>query len=245
MKQAPIITVQKNKMFLAFLIAAILLSAGLMLLCNRPDGNTLPALADMVAAKAAAAAENTSYSIVIEESGPGYSLRFSGQANDGLIYGKIDAYELEVFAKQEKYFVKGSGLFEEWKEIGKAELEALSVVIRDPHDLLRKLLNANEILAEEGPIRSVEDVPCQTYFLEIPPPDLQLLTRFEHEATLDKLQIYLWFDQETSFLYRMAILMYVTVEGENIQINRIYNLSPEKKILPAGLPQVDGGVTAL
>lgn len=227
--------------FLLFLLAAALLASGMTLYFTRPAAQeSLPTMQDVVRLKTTSAkGNNNAYGLVVEESGPGYSLRFNGQANEGFIYGKLESYDLEIYTDQNKYLIRSSGVFEEWEEAGTAELDALSVVVRDPLALLDVLLSGKQVFVEEGPERLVNDVACQTYFLEIPPPDVQFLTRFEEEASLDKLQLYLWFSKGGHFMHRMALLLNVTVNGEAIQINRIYSLSPVVKELPEGLPRLD------
>lgn len=249
MRQASNLSRGKGKTFLspflAFLLVTALLATGLTLVLSKPDEAKLPTLQEVVTANATLAAGTKTYTLTIEESGPGYNIRFVGQVQNGKIYGKIDAYDLEVFSNYDKYFVKGNKLFDEWQEVKLAELDALPALIRDPQHLLHLLLAGSKLLVEEGIERMVEDIPCQTYFLEIPPPDLQLLTRFEEDATLDKLQMYLWFGKDDTFMHRMAILMNLTVNEQAIQINRIYSLSPQIKSLPEGLPEVDEGIKAI
>lgn len=250
MRQAPQLPRKSSKPsfhpFLVFLFVVSLLASGFTILLSLPEKEIpLSTMQETVLARTAEVLVNNSYSLTVEESGPGYSLRFNGQVENGFIYGKMDTYDLELFTDQEKYFVKGSGVFAEWEEMEHAQLDALSVVVRDPQMLLELLLAGREILVEEGPLRTVENVVCQTYFLEIPPPDIQLLTRFEKEATLDKLQMYLWFAQDDQFLYRMALLMNVSVENDNVQINRIYSLNPQTKEMPEGLPQLNNNFYAI
>ncbi|MDW7651559.1 MAG: hypothetical protein SCK29_13770 [Bacillota bacterium] len=251
MRQAPVKPAKKERpfpaLFVGFLLVISLLAAGATLLLSAPREDTsVPSMEEMISAKAAVIAETNQYDLTIEESGPGYTIRFVGQVSDSKLYGKIDAYDLEVFSDREKYFVKGASVFTDWEEAGKAELDALSVLVRNPIELLQVLTSGDRFLVEEGPDRLVDDVNCRTYFLEIPPPDIQMVTRFEDEdATLDKLQLYLWFNEDGNFMHRMAMLLNVTVEGENIQVNRIYSLSPRSKELPEDLPQVDEDVLAI
>jgi hypothetical protein len=232
--------------FLLFLLTVSVLATAVTLYLTRPEyEGSVKTMQSLIQAKTELASANEGYGMVVEESGPGYNLRFSGQVAQGLIYGKMDAYDLEIFTDQSVYYVRGSGVYEEWEEMGSAQLDGLSVLIRDPLDLLQTLLSGGQVLVEEGPQRMVEDIPCVTYFLEIPPPDLQMLTRFEEEATLDKLQLYLWFDREGEFLHRMALLLNITVNAENIQINRIYSLSPTSRDMPDDLPQLPQGFISI
>jgi hypothetical protein len=232
--------------FLLFLLATTVLVTVATLYFNRPDYQAnLPTMQEVIWEKTATASQNRNYNMVVEESGPGYNLRFNGLVENGRIYGKIDSYDLEIYTDQETYFVKGSGLIEEWQEMGKADLDALSAVVRDPLALLETILSGKEILVEEGPERMVEDITCQTYFLELPPPEVQMFTRFEEEATLDKLQLYLWFDQKEVFLHRIAILMSITIKDEVIQINRIYSLNPQTKEMPEDIPRILEGFIAI
>ncbi len=185
-----------------------------------------------------AAAEFNDYRLVVDERGPGYSLRFKGQMMDGHIYGKLESYDLEIYSYQEQVFVKGSEAIDEWKEIGKTELDGLSFLARDPFALLSGLLSDKQVKAVGGPARMVEDIVCQTYFLEISPPELRILTHFEEDAALDKLQLYLWFAKDDLFMHRMALLLSITVKEKNFQIYRIYNLRPGVEKMPEDLPNL-------
>lgn len=232
-------------LLLFLLVVGIFTASWLILYSSRQEKNAnLTISQEAILAKALAAAEFNDYILVVEERGPGYSLRFNGQMLGHLIYGKLESYDLEIFSDQEQFFVKGSEVFDDWEEVGKAELDGLSFLVKDPFVLLSLLLSNKQIWAVEGPVKLVEDVACKTYFLEIPPPELQLLTHFEEDATLDKLQLYLWFAQENSFMHRMALLLNITVKGEEIQIYRIYNLRPETKEMPEGLPSLSNNITA-
>ncbi|HZK25497.1 MAG TPA: hypothetical protein VFC74_08960 [Oscillospiraceae bacterium] len=216
----------------------VVLSSVCVFLLTRQKEEAVPTMLDIVAETTAAAAAHKHYNLVIEESGPGYLLRFSGQVHDDRLYGKIDGYDLEIFADEDQFFIKNS-LASEWQDIKTAKLETLPTLIRDPHYLLANLMAGKEIAIETGTPRTVDDVICQTYFLEIPPPNLQLLTRFSTDATLDKLQVYLWFAEESGFMHRLAVMMNVTVAEETIQINRTYNLSPEAKDFPEDIPKIN------
>ena len=245
MRQAPQISKKKVKtvqqLLLCFMVVGVIVSSWQILYSSRQEKDAnLTISQEVILAKALAAAEFNDYRLVVEESGPGYSLRFSGQMLDGLIYGKLESYDLEIYSDREQFFVKGCEVVDEWEEVGKAERDGLSFLVKDPFVLLSLLLSHKQIRAVGGPVRVVEDVACQTYFLKIAPPELQLLTDFEEDAMLDKLQLYLWFAKENSFMYRMALLLNITVKGEEIQIYRIYNLRPGAKEMPEGLPSSIG-----
>jgi hypothetical protein len=232
--------------FLLFLLTVSVLSVAVTLYLARQELETdVYTMQEVVWEKTLSAAKNQSYSMVVEESGPGYNLRFSGQVENGLIYGTMDAYDLEIFTDQTIYYVRDSDVFKEWEELHNADLDGLTAIVRDPLELLQTLLSSQEVLVEEGPQRLVEDITCQTYFLEIPPPDIGMFTKFDQDATLDKLQLYLWFEKNELFLHRIAILLNITVKGEAIQINRIYNLNPKTKQLPDDLPQLSTGLIAI
>ncbi|MCR3922414.1 MAG: hypothetical protein NUK65_07860 [Firmicutes bacterium] len=248
MRQAANTPKKKKHIFLhpTFIIffVAIVVGTSYVLFFNRPKEEVEPTILAIVAEKAESASTYTHYCLMIEESGPGYSLNFSGQVHDDRIYGKIEDYELEIFSDQNKYYIK-SKLADGWQEMEKTELADVPALIRDPHYLLQTLLSSKEIFAEVGTERTVNDVLCQTYFLEIPPPDVQLLTRFEKDATLDKLQIYLWYATESDFMYRMAVMMNIAVGDETIQINRVYNLDTDANDFPEGVPVVAEKVTPI
>ena len=245
MRQAPVAIYKNIKPHIRtiFIIAVVssLLVTGLIFIVLQQGKEELPTLDELVITQVSQAVERTRYSLEVEESGPGYSLRFTGQVVDGKVYGKIDSYDLEIYSSQNTYFVRGSELYEEWEEMKQAELGALSAVIREPLQLLEMFITTDGLSIDEGPIRTVDNAACKTYFLEVPPPDLLQLTRFDDEnASLDKLELYLWFNEEEDFLYRMALLLNVTVEDEKMQINRIYNMHPDAPDIPNDLPKLDG-----
>ncbi|NLZ92935.1 MAG: hypothetical protein GX922_02785 [Firmicutes bacterium] len=245
MRQAAYIAQKKifSKPLVVILLFLLLVtSAFFMIIFREGELEALTTTLEEVREKTEAAAAQNVYGLVIEESGPGYSLSFKGQVTNNCLYGKIEDFEIEICSEDDQYFIK-SKLDENWQALNKTGLDALPAVIRDPYYLLQTMLKGKEIVAEKGAQRTVNNIPCQTYFLEIPPPELQFLTRFENNATLDKLQIYLWFSEEENFLHRMAILMNVTVEEETIQVNRVYNLTREYEELPEDLPIIKGKVS--
>ncbi|NLZ38459.1 MAG: hypothetical protein GX893_02480 [Firmicutes bacterium] len=223
------------KPILVGLIFLLLVISTFMLLVRKEEQRAARTTLEEVRERAEAAAAHNVYGLAIEESGPGYLICFKGQMVGNCLYGKIDNFDLDICSEYDRYFIKAKG-DEDWQPLTQTGLDDLPALIRNPHDLLQTILKGKEIVAEEGVQRNLNNIQCQTYFLEIPPPDLQLLTRFENNATLDKLQIYLWFAAENNFLYRMAILMNMTIEEETIQVNRIYDLTPECEDLPEGLP---------
>ncbi|MGI6659583.1 MAG: hypothetical protein ACOX4N_09305 [Dethiobacteraceae bacterium] len=243
MRQAAVETKpEKKNIFLPPLLlitlAVMLLTSGTIFMLRRAEKEAAPTLLEQVSEKAAAAAVFKHYALVIEESGPGYSLRFSGQVHEDRMYGKIDGYDLEIFAEEERFFVKNA-VAAGWQDLKTAKLETLPVLLRDPHYLLSTLLAEKDIVVEAGSNRTVNNAACQTYFLEIPPPALQLLTHFGSEAVIDKLQVYLWFAEEDAFLHRMAVMMNVTVGEQSIHINRTYNLTCDAPDFPEDIPKTD------
>ncbi|MCW3489575.1 hypothetical protein [Dethiobacter alkaliphilus] len=221
-------------------LAAVLVVVALIFVVSAPEKEVPLTLEELLVTKMSLAAEKNTYSLVVEESGPGYSLRFTGQVAEGNVYGNIAAYDLEIFSDQNTYFVRGEDLFEEWEEMDAAELGALSAVVHEPLELLETLLAAEDVIVEEGPRRMVDNAECQTYLVEVPPPELHLLTRFDNEdAELNKLRLYLWYNEEEEFLYRMAVLLSVTVDEETVEINRIYNMHPDAPAIPQDVPNPD------
>ena len=241
MRQAPQISKKHVKivvqLLLFFFLAGVLAAFWRMTYSARPEKEANPTVSlEIIRNKVSAAAAFNDYSLVVDERGPGYALHFEGQIIDGHLYGKIESYDLEIYSNHEQFFVKDSKVITEWKEAGKAELGGLAFLAGDPFVLLSELLSDKQILAVEGPVRMVEDIACQTYFLEIPPPELRILTHFEEDATLDKLQLYLWFAEDNLFMHRMALLLSITVKEEKIQLYRIYNLRPGVIEMPENLP---------
>jgi hypothetical protein len=248
-RQAPQISKKQVKIvrqLLLFLLAAgVLVVSWLIIYSSRQEKDANPTISrEIILNKVSSAAEFNDYRLVVEERGPGYSLRFRGQIIDGLIYGEIESYDLEIYGNQEQFFVKGSEVIDEWQEVEAAELDGLSFLVMDPFALLSILLSDKQVSAVAGPVRLVENIACQTYFLQIPSPKLQVLTHFEEDATLDKLQLYLWFAKDNLFMHRMALLLNLTVKGEKIQVYRIYNLRPGVKEMPEGLPSLSNNITA-
>ena len=118
-----------------------------------------------------------------------------------------------------------------------AKLETLPVLCVI-HIVIVNSPGRKDIVVEAGSNHTVNNAACQTYFLEIPPPALQLLTHFGSEAVIDKLQVYLWFAEEDAFLHRMAVMMNVTVGEQSIHINRTqFNLRCPG--FPEDIPKTD------
>jgi len=243
MRHAPIGLKRKTLPYFQPVVFLLLLSffaLGGTLMVNRAEKPSPgPTLEEAVMASVAAAAKHTAYALEIEESGPGYSLLFTGQAEGNKIYGEVRDFNLQVFAVGQKYFVRGGKLIVQWQEVREAGLESLTVFVRNPQELLGLLLNGKNMVAEEGPRRDVAGVPCKTYFLEIMPGDLQTLSLFSGDATLEKLHAYLWFGEDDGFLYKMALLMDIVVDGEKGQVNRVFTLNPRQQKMPEDLPQTD------
>lgn len=223
---------------LGFLLVclSLLICGVLLILTYREKPEAAPTLGQIVGEKAKKATRFADFTLVAEESGPGYSLRFTGQMNRDVIYGHIENYNIQICTTSNIYYVKDEEMYQDWTRADEAGLEELAAFVRDPLALLNSLFEGREILVEEGPRRLVGDIPCLTYFLEIPPPDIDMFTRFKSDALLEKLQVYLWFAEETGFLHRMAVMLHLTADGEKTQLNRIYTMSPRIKELPDDLP---------
>lgn len=200
-------------------------------------------LTEVVLQKMETAAKFQVFGLTIEENGPGYGIRFAGQVGDERLYGIIDYFDLEVYAFRDKYYVRGENI-PEWQEIT-SELDALPLLVQNPFSLLLALLSDGEFIAEEGSERLLGNISCRTYYLEIPPPDILRLIRFEEDAVLEKLEIYLWFGQNDGFLYRVAFLMSISVKGENLQIKRIYDMTPDSVPMPDDVPMAEEGLITI
>ena len=224
---------------LLFMLFAGIFAAFWLTNSDPPEEDVNPTISlEIIQNKLSAAAEFKDYLLMIDERGPGYMLRFNGQMRDGHLYGKLESHELEIYSDQEQVFVRGSETSEEWMEVEKAELDGLTFLVKNPFSLLSELLSDKQVKVLGGPMRMVEDIACQTYFLEIPPPELRLLTNFEEDAIFERLQLYLWFAEDNLFMHRMALLFSFTVKEEKIQIYRIYNLRPGVKEMPQDLPNL-------
>ncbi|HHX74630.1 MAG TPA: hypothetical protein GX699_06980 [Firmicutes bacterium] len=241
----PVLTVRKmfvRRLNLLLLLCLLLLLVGGNIILYRQAFTTPPAaeptVLEVISRKAAAAVCST-YGLTIKESGPGYELCFTGIAEGERLFGEIEGYDLEVYACRGQFYVKNKEATA-WQPAAAAELDALPVLLRDPHQLLATMLTAGELQAETGQKRTVDNVLCQTYVLELDTPDAGLVTRFANEATLEKLKLYLWFAEEGGFLHRMAMAMDINVAGEAVQISRMYVFSPEGGGLPDGLPPAEG-----
>ncbi|NLM51245.1 MAG: hypothetical protein GX197_00240 [Firmicutes bacterium] len=243
MRQAIVRLTGKVKKRYLFFFLVLLILAGSFLLwppqTQEQEEPALPTMFETLAGQIAAAGKKMeNYGLTIEESGPGYEIIFQGQVNREKIYGKLEAYELEVFSAYNQYFAKNTSA-QEWQDLNALGLGDLPALICTPWQLWEKILAANELTVEAGKERVVNGALCQTYFLEIQHPDTCLITGFPENATLEKLQVYLWLDVENDFIHRMALTLDMVVDGENIQLNRVLQMDPQAKALPAGLPPVE------
>lgn len=226
---------------LLLLCLLLLISGGSMLFQQKtsvPQPEAEPNILEVIGRKVAAAI-SSNYGLTIRESGPGYELRFTGIADGEQLFGEIEGYDLEVYACRGQFYVKDKEAAE-WQTAAAAELDALPVLLRDPHQLLAAMLAAGELQAEAGKKRTANHVLCETYVLEPAAVNAELVTCFEKEAILEKLKLYLWFAEEGGFLHMMAMAMDIKVGGEAVHISRMYIFSPEGGSLPEGLPQAEG-----
>lgn len=224
----------------------LLTAAILAFLIKIQAGNSLnttpvPTVGETVVALAGLARDYNQYSVVIEESGPGYNLQFSGHVTGSVIYGQLDQYDIEVFVRQGQYFVRDGDLFKQWQDADEAEMGGISDFVRDPQELLDVLLSGQEIDAGEGPDRIVGGVPCRTYSLEadLPAEGIFQELRIGAQRGAGKMQVHLWFGEEDNFLYRMALLLNFTEEDGIVHVSRVYTMSPCAVQLPDGLPYPD------
>jgi hypothetical protein len=215
-----------------------------MLAVAPPAGkNPPPTAAEAVAALAATAGNIRDYSLEIEESGPGYSLRFQGQVRDGRLYGRLEQFELEVYAQFGRYHVRGGEVFQGWQAADTAGLKALDAIIRDPLEIMLQITAHDGITVETGPKRQVGGVNCLAYLLEVPldiPLLPALLTVAEEQAAPERFRAYLWFGSEDGFMYRMVLLFDFSGEKGRAQVIRTYNLGTETIPLPPDLPPPAG-----
>jgi len=199
----------------------------------------LPSIADIVALQHSEASAQLAYTVEIEESGPGYSLSFSGQVHEGQLYGNLEKYNLQIFATDDSYYVRGAEMFKQWQPLEKAELEGLSAFVREPLALLGLLLQSGISHEEKGPDREINGVPCHAYLLEIAPAytqDLSLISASE-DMSVERMRVYLWFGENDNFLYQMALVFDIGQGNEKGQISRIYSMSLQEIEMPPDLPQ--------
>jgi hypothetical protein len=89
----------------------------------------------------------------------------------------------------------------------------------------------------------IEGALCRAFLLDVAPSESLLLTLFsavqEEEISLEKLRVYLWFDKNDEFLYKMALLLDIARLEEKVQVSRVYTMSKEKNRLPDDLPLIN------
>jgi hypothetical protein len=248
MRQAVIYSSRKKQRyisrFIKLLFSAVLLAVSLIFLFTGPVKKNVPLTDyDAVTVHARAAADFTAFSLTIEESGPGYSLRYTGQVENGRLYGSLETYNLQVFAYGSRYYVRGGDVYEEWQTVETAELQALASFVRNPVSLLHMMISGAEFTVERGPERVIEGALCRAFLLDVAPSESLLLTLFsavqEEEISLEKLRVYLWFDKNDEFLYKMALLLDIARLEEKVQVSRVYTMSKEKNRLPDDLPLIN------
>ena len=247
MRQAVLYKAKKKRRspspFAKSLFSVVLLAVCLTFLFAGPVKKNPPLTDhDAVTAQATLAADFHAYSLTIEESGPGYSLSYSGQVENGRLYGTLETFNLQVFAYDDRYYVRGGDMYEEWQTVEKAELQALAAFVRNPVSLLGMIL-AEDFIVEKGPERVIEGELCRAFLLDVAPSESLLLTLFstvqEEEISLEKLGVYLWFGKDDEFLYKMALLLDISRLDEKVQVSRIYTMSKEMNRLPDDLPLIN------
>ena len=102
----------------------------------------------------------------------------------------------EVYACRGQFYVKDKEAAE-WQTAA-AELDALPVLLRDPHQPLAAMLAAGELQLKREETNS-ESCTCETYVLEPAGVNAELVTCFEKEAILEKLKTYLWSRKKAAF----------------------------------------------
>ncbi|NLP36228.1 MAG: hypothetical protein GX357_01065 [Firmicutes bacterium] len=242
MRQATVKGKSKRHGILLLLLVLMIIAGSLFLFprqVKEHEEQVLPTMFEVLTVQVTAAGNNMeNYSLIIEENGPGYKLNFQGQVNGEKIYGKLEDYELELFSAYEQYFVK-SATENEWQDLGVLGLEDLPDLIRTPRQLLDKIWAEKEISVAAGEKRIVNDALCQVYSLEIQKPHARFLSGLPQNAVLEKLQVYLWLDEENLFIHRLALILDMVAGGEKVQLNRLLQMEPQAKALPAGLPPVE------
>lgn len=194
-----------------------------------------PSVLETVSARAAEAAARKSYSLSIEEWGPGYRLCFKGQAEEGKIYGRLEDYDLEVYAEGGKYCVR-RGAEEEWQAAEEYGLEDLPFFIHEPAELLSGVLTEQDLRAEEGRRREISDTACEIYFLETSPQTAEKYFFPAEEGEITGLNMYACFAEDNS-LQRLVITVQLKSGAGKTEITRIYHLTPAQDRLPDDLPQ--------
>ncbi len=227
------------------LLPALLLAAGVMLAVSPPARKAQPTAEEAVAVLASRALNYRDYTLVIEESGPGYSLRFTGQVSENRLYGRLEQFDLEIYARDGRYHVRGSEVFKEWQPADKAGLKTLDAIVRNPLDILSQIAGSAGIKAETGPDLTIGGVICLAYLVEVPvdiPVLPSLLTVSGEQAVPERFRAYLWFGSADHFLYRMALLFDFSGTDGRAQITRVYTLGTATEPLPRDLPQASGAL---
>lgn len=243
MRQAIATTTKKNwvtPFFLLLLVGAMFL-AGLSLPVAETEAP--PTLADVIAAKVSGTGDFSEYSLNIEESGPGYHLQFSGLVRAREIYGTLSSYDLEVYARQGRYYVRGGELFEDWQEVNGVELDGLPEFVQNPQIFIRMLMIDENLIVDEGTTRTMEGKTCQTYFLHLPSSEVGMLTGLPSGLDRGQVSAYLWFGEDDGFLYKVTLQLHIATGDQTTQIHRIYTMKPQSSELPTDLPEIETKVT--
>ncbi|MBS4031975.1 MAG: hypothetical protein KGZ63_11235 [Clostridiales bacterium] len=236
MRQA-VTTTKKNWVTPFFL----LLFAGAMLVTGVSfpvaEKEPLPTLAEVIAAKVSETGDFSEYSLEIEENGPEYTLQFSGLVRGREIYGTLSSYDLEVYARQGRYYVRGGDLLEDWHEVKGVELDGLPEFVQNPQIFIRMLLMNENLIVDEGVTRTVDGDVCQTYFLHLPSSDVEMLTGVLSGLDGGQVSAYLWFGEDDGFLYKVTLQLDIATGDHMSRIYRTYTMKPQKSELPADLPE--------
>lgn len=237
MRQAVTTSTKKNwVMPLLLLLFSVTM---LISVISFPETGTepLPSLADVIAAKVSETGDFSEYSLEIEESGPGYLLQFSGLVRGREIYGTLSSYDLEVYARQGNYYVRGGELFEDWHEINGVELDGLPEFVQNPQIMIRMLMTDKNLIVDEGAIRTMDQQTCQTYLLHLPSSDVEMFTGLSDSIDGGQVSAYLWFGEDDGFLYKVTLQLDIAIGDQTTRIYRIYTMKPQKSDLPLDLPQ--------
>ncbi|MBS4021590.1 MAG: hypothetical protein KGZ79_04110 [Dethiobacter sp.] len=228
-------------LFLIILFLAVMQLTFLAVFFARSDKRKIELPAEeVVAIRVHQAGDYRDFSLTIEESGPGYSLKYSGLVKDGMMYGTLESFDLQVFSYYDMYYVRGGDVFNEWQTVEKAELQALAAFVRNPLPLLSRLLAEEYFSVESGPDRLIEGVPCQAFLLDVSPSASLLGSLFsvlqEDDVLLEQMRVYIWFGTEDNFLYKMALLFDIVTTKEKVQVTRVYSMNRQQAYLPDDLP---------
>lgn len=237
MRQAVTTSTKKNLVmpFLLIIFTGVMLVAGISLPATETE--PIPTLAEEIAAKVFGIGDFSEYSLQIEESGPGYQLEFSGLVRGREIFGTLTSYELEVYAIQGRYYVRGGELFEDWQEVNGVELDGLPEFVQSPQSFIKMLMMDESLIVDDNATRTMDGKTCQVYFLHLPSPNVEMLTGLSSGADPVQASAYLWFGEDDGFLYKMTLKLDIDTGGQITQIHRVYTMKPQKTELPADLPE--------